>query len=213
MSELFKEKQEHPSFGVIGISRVSSGPPGYTLFDSPFLHQHFIDITISRAYKCRTDLHSDYIGTEAELIRVSLSEVQFANMITSPNMGVGTPCTIGRFNGKGVAPSPSSGTRKTFEKEANQEFVELADTASQLQKLTEMTAPKAADRKRMRDLSAKVHMTLRSNLEFFQEQFHKTMEKAVSAARAEIQAHVAHVVQKAGLEAIKKGDEPLRLDP
>ena len=157
------ERQEHPSFAVIGVSRVSSGPPGYTLFDSPFHHQHFIQITIRRAYKYR-QLHRDNIGDlGGELIQVHMSEVQFANMVTSPNMGVGTPCTISHFDGKRVPEPPADQLKKTFSTEIAEGLVDLKKSATELERLTNMTDPKAADRKRMRDLAGQIQRAFSDN--------------------------------------------------
>lgn len=211
MGDLFKDRQDHESYGVIGISRVSCGPRGKALFDSPFRHQHFIDITISRAYKARAN-HDDFIGRNEELIRVSMSEVQFANMITSPNMGVGTPCTIGHFDGKTVKEPPTDATRQTYSKEIKEEFADLKKTAEDLEKLIAATPMKVKDREKLQDLAGALQRAFSGDLAFFQQQFEEKMEKVVSAARAEIQAHVTHVVEKAGLQAIKDGQEPFRLE-
>ncbi len=212
MDDQAREKEEHPSFGVITISKTSAAPPGKKLFDSPFRHHHYVSIEISRASKQRTDLHSDYIGEEESLIKIAMSEVQFANMITTPNLAVGTPCTIGRFGGKIVEDPPADAMRQTFTKEANKEFEDLAKDAESLVELLDMSKPKAADRKKMRDLAGQMSRALTGNLEFFQERFHEVMEKTVSVAKAEIQAHAAYVVQKAGIQALKGGGTPLSLE-
>ncbi len=212
MDDQKREKQEHPSFGLITISKTSAGPPGQKLFDSPFRHHHYVSIEISRASKRRTDLHDDFISEEESLIKIALSEAQFATMITTPNMAVGTPCTIGRFGGKIVEDPPADATRRTFAKEANEEFEDLAKDAEALVEMMEVRNPKAADRKAMRDLAGKLSRALTGNLEFFQTRFHEVMEKTVTAAKAEIQAHVADVVQKAGIKALKDGAAPLNLE-
>lgn len=211
MGDLMEDKKEHESYAVIGISRVQGSPPGHALFDSPFRHQHWIDIVVIRASKAR-HLHEDYIHGGEELIRVSMSEVQFANLITSANIGTGVPCTISRFDGKSMKQPPADTTRETYSKEIKVELAEIKKDADELEKLVAMSSPKAAEKARMRDLAGKIQRAFSDDLAFFQRQFEKKMEKAVSSARAEIQAHVTHIVQKAGLKAIKEGEEPFRLE-
>ena len=85
------KETKHPAFGVIGVGRVS----GHTrLFGSDFTHHNYISLRISTAktiesYGVKTSVHSD-----EQIVEVCLSEVQFARMITSLNMGEGTPCTL-----------------------------------------------------------------------------------------------------------------------
>jgi hypothetical protein len=96
----------HPSFGLVSISRVSGSR---RLFESPFEHQHYITLSISRADRSRTDLHYNHIMPCGEIVEVAMSEVQFAQMVTSLNMGVGTPCTISHLDGEMVKePEPDS---------------------------------------------------------------------------------------------------------
>ena len=204
--------ERHPSFGLVSISRVQS--TGRRLFESPFQHQHFITLSIKRARRQRTDLHTNHVMPEEEIVEVSMSEVQFASAITSLNMGVGTPCTISHLDSKTVREPDADQTKQTFEKEGEEHFAELLKMAQELEKLTNLKASevKAPQRERMSFLALKLQQGLSCNREFFHEQFQETMDKVVSAAKAEIQAHVAHVVRSAGLKAIAEKDLPFRLE-
>jgi hypothetical protein len=53
------EWERHPSFGLVSICRVQS--TGRALFESPFRHQHFITLSISKATRRRTDLHDNHV--------------------------------------------------------------------------------------------------------------------------------------------------------
>lgn len=191
-----------PSFGLVSISRAHGMR---RLFDSPFESQNFITLSISRAYRHRTDLHSNYIGDDGEIIKIAMSEVQFASMVTSLNMGVGTPCTIAHLDGKAVPEPRPDQTKETFAHEARGHFTDLAAMAAELEKLTEKPAKdlKAEQRERMRFLALKIHQAVTSSMDFFHEQFQESMDKVVAAAKGEVQAYVLSVVQKTGLTAIK----------
>ena len=201
----FGPEERDPSFGVVSISRVQGRR---RLFDSPFEHQHFITLSVRRAFRSRTDLHMDYIGADEELIEIAMSEVQFAAMVTSLNMGVGTPCTIARWDGKIVKEPAPDQTKKTFEKEGKEHWANLAKMAAELEKLTEQKPSnlKAADRERMNFLALKIHQGLTGSAEFFHQQFQKSMDKTVAAAKGEVQAHVLNVLKNAGVKGIEAQD-------
>lgn len=207
-----EKDKKHPSYGVVNVSRVSAGPPGHRLFDSPFRHQHFITITIGEAYKYRS-LHEDKVGgTGKEFITVAMSEVQYARMLSSPNQGVGVPCTITDFGGKHLAEPPPEGQRETYSNEMKTALKDFRDMAKELDAISNKTEWRAAEKARMRELTGTLFRAADGNLAFLMAQFEEFMEGAVSSARAEITAHVQSVVQQAGLKAIKEGDEPLRLE-
>jgi hypothetical protein len=205
------EDERDPSFGLVSISRVQGS--GRLLFESPFDHQHYVTLSIKRAYRHRTDLHDNYIGDGEELIEIALSETQFAAMVTSLNMGVGTPCTIARFGGKLVPEPKPDKTKKTFEKEGKEHWADLARKAAELERLTELptSSIKAPERERMKFLALKLHQGLTDSAEFFHEQFQKSMDKVVAVAQGEVQAHILSVVQKAGMKVLE-GKDPFRLE-
>jgi hypothetical protein len=204
-----KTDQAHPSYGVVSFSRFTTRD--MTLFDSPFRHHHGIMLTICRASKER-DLYNDRVRSEDELIEIAMSELQFANLITSANMGSGAPCTIVRFNGESMEAPPQDNIRKTFKDDVTTVFSELAVVADQLDALVNKKDAKADDRKQMRALSGQLTMAFKQNLSWMQQQFEEQIEKAVSAAKAEIQAHAEHVVLKAGLQALDKSPVQFKLE-
>jgi len=96
----------HPAWGLIGASRVSSSPPGASLFDSDLRHQHYVTVRI-KAAKRRRDLHRDWIGGGKEYIEIAMSEAQWASFVSSMNTGDGVPCTVEHINREDVPGFPS----------------------------------------------------------------------------------------------------------
>jgi hypothetical protein len=86
--------------------------------------------------------------------------------------------------------------------------------AEELERLAGLKAGdvKAPERERMKFLALKIQQGLSSSREFFVKQFHEKMDKVTAAAKAEIQAHVANVVQRAGLKALSEKDLPFRIE-
>jgi hypothetical protein len=90
--------ETHPAWGMIGASRVTSGPPGAALFDSDIRHQHYVAVRISTARRKR-DLSRDWITQDKEFVEVEMSIAQWAEFVSSMNVGNGVPCTIRRREG------------------------------------------------------------------------------------------------------------------
>ena len=197
------KKETHPSFGLVLASRVTGSR---RLFDTPFEHQHFITLSIRKAARERTDLNSDYIHDEGEIIEIALSEVQFAHMITSMNMGSGTSCTIAHLDGKIIDEPGKDHTRETWGREAREHFTDLAKMAEELERLTNLPAKdvKAPQKERMRFLALKIHQAVTSSSDFFHEQFQRSMDKVVGAAKGEIQSYLLNVIQQTGIKGLKE---------
>jgi len=190
-----RTRSEHPAFGVIAIHRVTS-TPGIHLFDSAFQHGQYISLKISRASVDR-HLNNHWIHNEAQLIEVNLSEAQFATMITSLNLGVGSPCTIDWFNGEDQGRCPPDDTKETFSMEVSESTTEIGDQASQveaeLDNLLEKQRMTKADKEGIRRKMAKLTQNIKHNLPFIQDQFAESMERTTEQAKAEVAAHMLRV--------------------
>src|SRR5512140_796676 len=108
---------------------------------SPFRHQHFIGITISRAAKYRSLANDRVHGELRTVTEVFLSEAQFARFITSPMDGNGTPCTIHCITGTYMPEPPEGGEVERFHEDVDRsaeasakEFQKALDFAEELLK-------------------------------------------------------------------------------
>ena len=81
----------HPCFGMIRISRQSGGD-GRKLFGSEIETNNTIAITISEA-NVTQDLGRNWYYDHTILTEISMSPVQYAELISNPNTQ-GSPCTI-----------------------------------------------------------------------------------------------------------------------
>lgn len=89
-------RESHPSYGTISINHVSGSVP---LFDSDLKHHHFVEISIQEADKFIDGDREMVMGKNRSLAKVWMSAAQFAEFITTPNRGSGTPCTIRQVQG------------------------------------------------------------------------------------------------------------------
>jgi hypothetical protein len=194
--------EKHPSFAQISASRVSSNPP-QTMYGSKLQHGRYIIITI-----CESELHrsinSDRYHDRKQLIRVRLTENQFAEFMTSLNSGGGAPCTIERHNGVAIESPPYRNELAMVENEFEAKAKEVADTLqAALKRLAAMTAPGGkASKAELNELQREVEKAAReigANMPYMAECFEETMEKVVTEAKATIEAFTADRMSRAGL--------------
>ena len=91
------EAEKHESYGMLGFSRVTITPPA-GLFGSSIKHGNLIVLRIHQAER-RRDYQRDWISAGERLIEVQMSASQFADAITSMNIGDGVPITINYVKG------------------------------------------------------------------------------------------------------------------
>ncbi len=91
---------QHESFGQVLLSRVNSAV-GLACYGSKLKHSQFVELRIHRSEMRREYTHERHYQRD-HLVTVRLTENQFAEMITTLNMGGGVPCTITRLNRTGV---------------------------------------------------------------------------------------------------------------
>ena len=96
MANLFENKDKHESYGMLQFSRVSGGAKA--LFGSSIQHKDTIVMRLKEGEVSR-ELNSDYFFGENEIVECEMSYSQFAEAITSMNMGTGVPVTIRYIQG------------------------------------------------------------------------------------------------------------------
>ena len=199
------EKIEHPSYGTIQCSRVSGHAP---LFDSALNHQHFIAVRIGAASVWR-NLNQYWIhGSTREYIEVRMSEAQWAAFVASTNVGSGVPCTLKYVNGEQIPDPPRIDQHELHLDELKADLSALRETLTTLRKEWDAIADKPsinkADRKVFAEAIRRAEMKVDSGIPFAADQFKEAMEKTVIAAKVEVEAHVVGVIQRTGLEALRK---------
>lgn len=196
---------KHPAMGVIKISRITCGPSN--LFGSSIRHQTVMGLTICRA-SVERELSNDWVHGDEELIEVYLSPSQFAEMLTSMNMGDGVPCTIKRFNHEMYKNPELPSKVEQFSDEAKRS---LDGTLSRLNEAYDRVKAsidegKPMTKKGLNELDGMLSTFKRlveDHLPFVLEQFGEQMEKTSHEARAEVEAFIENRVLATGLETIR----------
>lgn len=200
-------KETHPSYGVIGASRVQGN---ICLFGSDFIHHNFVTISIRKAELGR-GLSNDRPFGYHEIVEVALSEAQWATFVSSMNVGQGVQCTIQHIDQKRVPGiSAPKDRHKQFKIEADKRLDEfgkqLQDLSDNIGKLNLGVKAKEALQFQIKIMKS----NLKSNLKFTADQFTEHMEKVTEHAKIEVNAYLENVIHRTGLQALQ-GTSPIAL--
>lgn len=204
------EYKKHPSFANLYIGRSQCGGKR-ALYGSSVKHSDIITLKISPSYIGRS-LHNDhyYVDTQS-YIEIEMSQAQFAQAITSLNMGDGTPVTLRRLNGQFIEECPFEDKRTQFDAEFSadmnttvqkfdNDIEEIEAILSQRRNLTK------ADKERIFEAVHHVRRVLRSDMPFLFSQFNKQMEKTVTEAKAEVEGHIRSRLDDLAMQNLRSED-------
>lgn len=202
--------RSHPSYGMLTLSRSSIGGSGVALFGSSIRHNDTIRLCISKGVADRHSNESNYYpahGAAAQYIEVEMSYSQFAEAITSLNMGEGVPVTVMRLNGQRMPPCPFEDKQKLM----RQEFSALAssvsaDIKSQTEEIAELLQNKKTlnngDKELILSALNSAAAKIRDHMPFINEMFAEQMEKTVTEAKGEFENFLQNKMNSIALEAI-----------
>lgn len=173
------------------------------MYGSAIRHGHYITLNISTS-EVQRNLSQEWYHDREEIIRIRMSEHQFAQFITSLNIGGGVPCTIERLQGKSIEAPPLPNEVSQIHKEFAETAADVAKALADAQKRLEaMLAPGGkASKTELNALRGELERAVRemkSNMPFVAEQFAETVENTVSEAKGAIEAYMAHAAAKAGI--------------
>ena len=187
----FGTQVSHPSFGTLAFRRRSGG--NTALFGSSIEHKDFIAMTLYHADTTRGLYSDDYHG-HTPIAEVEMSYSQFAEAITSMNMGTGVPVTIRYTEKDGKMPACDfvnkrkqfvdefKENRKNITKQSQDLIREVAKLFSGKKSLTK------ADREMILRKLTILDNNIGINTDFMFKKFDEQMDKTVSEAKGEVEA-------------------------
>jgi len=200
--DMMGDHYAHPTFGTISISRGQGTPR--PMFGSSILHSETIRLIISHAELTR-DLKRDRIFEHDRIVEVDMSPTQFADAITSLNVGGGTPVTIrwiSKSDGENLFHTEPPYQNKV--QQFNSEFeTDMEGLAKRFDSVIALANQTNAQKRLIKELEL-LRQTVASNIPFVTKSFSEQMEKTVTEAKGEVEAFVRHTVEAYGIEAIKK---------
>jgi hypothetical protein len=219
MSHQEQDREEHPSYGMVGFSRIS-GNPG-RLFGSPLKsHESFISLRVGKGARIH-ELGYDRFhgGLRGGILEVILSAGQFSELLTTMNIGSGVPCTIRYINGVEVPKPPEDAelevekVRKGFTKDMKALAAQIKKNRQGLDELLAKDRLTKEDRKRIAQMFENVEKQVELETPFMIRQFEEASEKVVKHAKAEVDAFITGNIIAEGLRTIKERAEAPQLPP
>jgi hypothetical protein len=217
MAKMGEDDKEfrHESYGLVGFSRIT-GDSG-RLFGSSLPNQHaFMRLRIMPGMR-NHHLSKDWYHADRDTnggrdyIEVDLSPSQFAELLTSMNMGDGVPCTIRRLDGRKIEAAPdelleSEQIREDFGEKTNELAKMMKGFKARMKEIFDKKTPVSQkDKEELRKDYDQVIQHVESNLPFVIDQFHKAAGKIITHAKAEVDAFLTHAVMAAGFKSIAEG--------
>lgn len=196
----------HPAYGVVTLGTPTGGDR--TLFGSDVGHGQRMRITVHRA-ELKRDLSHDWIHPTDYLIEFEMSHAQFAQFITSPGKGCGTPVTLRSIAGQGHIPGIKNVETKheTFRKEIRTAAANRLDAlAKQVDRLKVMLAGGKISKRDLADVANELQRHVEQtpgSLEFVVKSAEEALEKATSDAKIEVESYIQMSARRIGLERIE----------
>lgn len=205
---------EHPSFGLVSFHHQAGRVK--RLFGSHIAeHDHTVALRIKRGALKRSNTGDRYSPGD-DLIEVVLSAAQFAQLLTTMNVYSGTPCTITWFHGAVEEPPELPSEPANIRAEFRARMAGIAESLAQKTKTVLDLLPASLKKGTRREIEHAVQSMVTevaANAPFFVEQFQEATDRAVTAAKAEIDAVVTTVVTMTGFEVLKKHFSGERMMP
>lgn len=212
----FGTKTSHPSYGTLSFSRRTGGAT--PLFGSSIEHRDTIAMTLYHADITR-GLHSDSIYGSKVIAEVEMSYSQFAEAITSMNMGSGVPVTIRRTEKDGnIPPCDFVSKREQFADEFKEKRKQATEESQQIIKdVAELFNQKKAltktDKQEILTKLSKLSMDIGCNMDFIADQFNEQMDKTVMEAKGEIESFCQNKINSiASAALVEHKDDILKLE-
>jgi len=205
-----REDETHPSYGLVGFSRVTASG-GNKLFGSHLEHHHdTIYLRIHQAAIKHTYGCDWFMARTPSCIEVELSPAQFATLLTTMNIGDGVPCTIRRLNGQSVEEVPyehtteQNRTREDYALTVKDLLKSIPVKRAELDRILDSSKMTKKDKKAVKDAVHHIFMFFESNADFALEQFTEAADKVVVEAKAQVEEFVTSTLSKLGMEALRE---------
>ena len=195
--------KEHESYGILSISKVQGTPVRF--FGSELKPTNFICLEIKEAKLIDSKLQSNEISSGETIVRIRMTNAQFAEAITSLNFGIGTPCTIERANGKSMENPPKQISKI---EETSQKY-QLESTESifneYIDELVDIINKKgsAKQKETAERIKSSLKKRLSKDFEFSRAMLKEAKEQAIAEIKAETEAIVTGIVTQVGIDSIK----------
>ena len=203
-----KEVDEHPSYGMVSLSKVSVGGTGggVPLFGSSIRHNNYLELRITQAERCR-DEYSNHYFSRKRIIEIGITPSQLSELLTHTNIP-GTPCTILWTEKDGYRePCPTWNVAEEMKDDLENRFRELSERVSGLEKNIKEKL-KGNIKKATKDEIAfdvlKICQEVKSNLEFLQKRQVDKLENIQAEMVSEAHTKIENLIENIGVKGLQE---------
>lgn len=217
-----KTINKHPSYAMAGFKRVHSGG-NHKFFGSDIDCSSWIELEIKKGCEYFRDgekYPSSVFDGGGSYISVAFTPVQFAELLTTLNMGEGVPCTITTLDNKMVERIPDDFSPNSLDYQKGHFKKELKDfnnnLKSSIDSVSELLKKKTlskADKETILNIFSNISRKVNSDIPYYVEYYKEATDKIVTHAKGEIDAALQHCLINTGLKALGvdfKKDENLK---
>ena len=198
---------KHPSFGMLSFNRTHGGHSN--LFGSSIQHNDTIHMVLKEGVVIRGLNDDRYVG-EDEILEVEMSQSQFAELITSMNVGTGIPCTIKYLRGKGrINEADFINKRQQITNEFKESMNERMSDDEVKELFTTKKSIGKGDREMILRRLANVTQCIESSSKFIFDQFQNQIDKTITEAKGEIEAFAQNKINAIAQQALVEQKEDI----
>lgn len=210
--------ESNPAYGLVSFNRINTS--ARCLFGSSIKHNNPIQLKICRAERKR-DINKDWYNDLNTIVEAELSQSQFAELITSMNVGVGVPCTLKFTEKDGRIPDIEFENKKLQHRQELQENIDgietqIDDLKAMLKELFSKQRLNKSEKEEVLNRLYKIKGDLTYNSDYMMESFVEQMDKTVTEAKGEIesfmQSRLFNSFKESGSISISEKDIPIEIE-
>jgi len=194
--------------GMVGFNRITGSKK---LFMSNLNNSNWISLRVYEAHDEDNDYGEKRVHTKSNrpLVDLDISAAQFAELLTTMNIGHGVPCTLRYIDGEKIDQTgleedekPIDVGKKFFKKNAKEVTDKISKKISSLREELETLKMSKKDKAKVESILEGFETEILSNMPFYVSIFEEVAKKVVTESKAEIDAFVTGGIVKAGLDAL-----------
>lgn len=199
--------ESHPAFGQARFAR-KQGNPGKLYGSNLDRHECFITLEIHRSELIH-DLNHDWYFPCDSVVDIDFSAAQFAELLTTMNVGGGVPCTLRYIHGEAIPAIPqevqteSERIEESFKRALSAKVEQLAEFEKEVAEILEKQSIGKKDRVRIKNLMYQARRFFTDAAPFAVSSLYEAKEKVVTSAKAEIEAFMTNAIVRAGILQLK----------
>lgn len=204
-----KMPEQHSSYGMLQFNRTTSRPE-QRFFGSEVPQGEYVSMTLHEG-SVRRDLNREWYHASATkpLVRLRMTSLAFAELITGMNVGSGVPVTLEYTEtGKREAlPEVQNLREKTLDEmeiKIKELVSDLKDYQAKSEEIINKKTLNKTDQESLKSMMKMIFQEVESNLPFALKSFSEATGRIVTEAKLEVENAIQHKLSILGLESLKQ---------